>query len=111
MSTFCGLNRRGVSHAAAAFLLVFAVGSAPAVAGGDKLSEVRVYHRDGSAASGLRVALGFDGLFGGVTVAVYTDRNGVALIEHASSGKAHVYVDGSDVQTFDAPGRTVVRLK
>lgn len=64
--------------------------------------------RDGSKASSVRVSLGFTGLLGGFTKSFYTDRHGVALVEHASRGEAKVYANGKHVATMRAPGETVV---
>ncbi len=69
-------------------------------------SSVFVYYGDGKPYSGVRVALGFTR--GGFTKEVYTDSNGMANIDHASSGEATVYVRGNSCGTFYAPGRTSV---
>lgn len=71
-------------------------------------SIVHVQYKDGSKPKGAKVTLGFGGLFGGVTKAFYTDRDGRAIIEHASKGNATIYVRGSKRGTFKAPGETVV---
>lgn len=70
-------------------------------------STITVQHRDGSTASGKKVVLGFSS---GLTKPAYTDKHGVAVVEHASSGKATIYVSGDDVGTFHAPGRAAVTL-
>jgi len=64
-------------------------------------STVIVSHRDGSPARGVRVVLGFSG---GMTRVAYTDSYGRAVVEHASTGRATVYVSGKDCGNFYAPG-------
>lgn len=73
-------------------------------------SIVYVQYKDGSKPKGVKVVLEIEGgLFsGGMTKSFYTDRDGRAIIEHASRGKATVYVKGSKKGTFNAPGETVV---
>jgi hypothetical protein len=71
-----------------------------------KHSKVHVQHRDGSKATKTRVVLSFG--FGGMTKAVYTDRFGVAIVPHQSSGQAKVIVRGKSRGSFRAPGETVV---
>lgn len=73
----------------------------------DYRSKIYVQYRSGSKANGKKVVLGFSGL-GGMTSPVYTDRDGVAIVVHSSTGKAAVYVGGSKVGEFSAPGETVV---
>jgi len=72
------------------------------------LSKIHVQYRDGSKASGVRVALGFSHPLGGVTRDAYTDSYGIALIEHLGRGRADVYVSGSRRGSLNAPGETVV---
>jgi hypothetical protein len=76
-------------------------------------SEVTVY-QNGRLSSGHRVSLGFSSLLSGGTTSDYsTDSNGIARIQHASTGEATVYVDGnhSDHRTkFSAPGKVTVYL-
>lgn len=69
-------------------------------------SKIHVQHQSGTKATGKRVSLDFH--YGGITKGFYTDRKGVALIEHSSRGKATIYVSGSNKGTFNAPGETVV---
>jgi hypothetical protein len=69
-------------------------------------SKVHVQHRDGSKATGARVVLSFG--FGGVTRPVFTDRYGVAIVPHETTGRANVIVSGTTRGAFHAPGETVV---
>jgi hypothetical protein len=71
-------------------------------------SKIYVSYKDGSKPYGKEVVLGFSGFFGGMTTPVYTDREGVAIIGHESTGKADIYVGGKKVGSFNTPGETVV---
>ncbi|MEE9356311.1 MAG: hypothetical protein V3U75_12035 [Methylococcaceae bacterium] len=64
-------------------------------------SIIYVQYSDGSKPKGKKVTLGFSS---GTTSPAYTDFEGKAVIEHASTGRATVYVNGSDKGTFNAPG-------
>jgi len=68
---------------------------------------IYVQFKDGSKPKGMKVSLGFST---GVSKPSFTDRDGVAIVEHASTGKAIVYVRGSNKGTFHAPGKFVVTL-
>ena len=68
---------------------------------------VTVYY-NGRPLQGVRVGLIFGGIFGGYTPDFYTDFNGTAFIEHASTGTANIYVDGRLVDSGYCPGRFVV---
>jgi hypothetical protein len=68
-------------------------------------SEIIVQYGDGSKPKGTKVVLGFSG---GMSKASYTDHQGVAIVEHASTGHADVYVSGSKVGSLSAPGRKAV---
>ncbi|MDP8222946.1 MAG: hypothetical protein P9L99_06265 [Candidatus Lernaella stagnicola] len=68
------------------------------------MSRVHVQHRDGSPARHVRVVLGFSGIAGGMTKPAFTDGSGDAVVEHSSTGRATVYVSGSDCGSFHAPG-------
>ncbi len=70
-------------------------------------SVIYVQHKDGSKPKGTKIVLGFSA---GMTKPAYTDRDGMALVEHASSGKVTVYVSGSKKGTFHAPGNFAVTL-
>lgn len=71
-------------------------------------SKVHVQFRDGSVPKGKKVEISINGAF---AKAAYTDSSGTAVIEHSSSGSAKVYVNGSCVGTFRAPGETAVFVK
>jgi hypothetical protein len=74
-------------------------------------SKVIVQYKDGAKAPGVKVSLSISGtLSGGVTKNAYTDRHGVAIIEHESQGTAKVLVNGTIKTTIHAPGETVVFL-
>ena len=70
-------------------------------------SVVHVQYSSGSPAKGVRVTLGFSA---GMTKAVYTDSYGDAVVDHASTGRATVYVSGKSYHSFHAPGRTAVTI-
>jgi|WetSurMetagenome_2_1015567.scaffolds.fasta_scaffold227334_3 hypothetical protein len=70
-------------------------------------SIVKVVHHDGTPASGRRVVLGFP--FGN-TSSFLTDRDGEAKVEHESSGRATVFVDGRNCTSFHAPGSISVTI-
>lgn len=71
-------------------------------------SKIHVQYRDGSKPKGAKVVLGFTGPMGGMTKPAYTDSDGVALVEHESSGNAEVYVSGKKCGSLHAPGETAV---
>ncbi len=71
-------------------------------------SRIQVQFRDGSKPSGTKVVLGFSG---GMTKPAYTDRGGVAIVEHASTGTADIYVSGSKVGSLRAPGSASVTIR
>lgn len=73
-------------------------------------SKIHVSYGDGSKARSVKVVLGFKGLLGGMTTAVYTDSQGTALVRHESTGEADIYVSGNNVGSFHAPGETAVFL-
>ena len=64
--------------------------------------------RSGKPASGVRVVLSFSG---GHTDAAYTDSDGWARIDHASSGEATIFVDGSETRKMRAPGSATVIIE
>ncbi len=74
-------------------------------------STIYVSYRDGSKPNGKKVIIGFSGLTGGMSRPAYTDRDGRALVEHSSTGRATVYVDGRDYGSFHAPGTFSVVLR
>ncbi len=73
-------------------------------------SKIHVQYGDGSTPKGTKVVLSFSGLLGGMTKPAYTDRHGVAIVDHKSTGKADVLVSGRKRGTIQAPGETVVFL-
>lgn len=70
-------------------------------------SMIYVQYRDGPKPKGTRVTPSFPS---GMTKDFFTDRDGMAIVEHASTGKATVYVSGSDKGFFNAPGTFVVTI-
>jgi len=68
-------------------------------------STIFVYHPDGSPCTRTKVVLGFRS---GMSKPGFTNSRGEATIEHASTGRATVYVSGKNCGTFHAPGRTSV---
>ena len=66
---------------------------------------IYVQYKDGSKPKGIKVVLGFSM---GMSKPAYTDRDGRAIVEHASRGKATIYVKGSNKGTLNASGETVV---
>lgn len=74
-------------------------------------SKIHVQYRDGTPATGARVALGFDRFWsGGVTDGVLTNAYGIAFVEHANTGTATIYVNGRDHGTFHSPGEEWITL-
>jgi hypothetical protein len=69
-------------------------------------SVIRVY--DGKLkrmANRARVVLSIDGIFsGGMTKEVYTNEQGIAYVQHASTGMATVYINGREVGRMRVPG-------
>jgi hypothetical protein len=74
-----------------------------------KYSKVIVQHKSGKKASGKRVSLSISGVFsGGLTANFLTDRNGIAIISHRSSGRARVLVSNISRGEMICLGETVV---
>lgn len=75
-------------------------------------SIIKVYNSSrGKWESRARVVLDFmEGLNAGQTSPVYTDSNAQAVIDHSSTGKATIYVNGSDAGKFQAPGSETVEI-
>jgi hypothetical protein len=72
-------------------------------------TKIIVQRKNGSMVQGARVSLSISGVFsGGVTGSVLTDRYGVAIIEHQSTGEAKVLVNGFSQGSVRVPGETVV---
>ena len=57
--------------------------------------------------SGHEVILGF---FGGNTKEFTTDSSGTAYVQHESTGRAEVFVDGRKRDTINAPGKCIIYL-
>lgn len=74
-------------------------------------SKVIVFRR-GMPASNFKVTLEYSGLTQmGFTTPTYTDESGVAHINHRSTGKAMIYVDGMSRKTMLTPGTEKIYLK
>ena len=69
-------------------------------------SIIKVYNtRYGKWEKNARVVLEWSGWTNlGQTNPVYTDANGQAIVDHSSTGKATVYVNGKTMGSFNAPG-------
>jgi hypothetical protein len=68
-------------------------------------SEIRVVRDGDRPVRGARVVLSF---FGGLTDAAHTDSDGVARIDHASTGEAKVFVDGRECGSLRTPGSKTI---
>jgi len=75
-------------------------------------SIIKVYNsRYGKWEKNARVVLSWDGwLNSGMSKTVYTNAEGMAEIQHASRGKASIYVNGSLVDSFNSPGIKTVSI-
>jgi hypothetical protein len=74
------------------------------------MDKVTIY-RNQLPARGVRISLEYDGLFqSGFTSQVYTNDDGVAYVEHASTGMATVYVNGQARGRMRTPGSEVYYL-
>lgn len=74
------------------------------------VSKITVYKYN-KPAKNIRISLEFTGFTNmGFTRTFYTNNNGIAFVEHASSGKAKVYIDGKRIGTITAPGSDVYYL-
>ncbi len=52
-----------------------------------------------------RVVLSIDGIFsGGMTKEVYTNDQGIAYVQHVSTGMSTVYINGKEVGRMRVPG-------
>jgi hypothetical protein len=69
-------------------------------------SVIRVYdNKLKRMANRVRIVLSIDGVFsGGMTKEVYTNDQGVAYLQHSSTGMATVYIDGKEVGRMRVPG-------
>ncbi len=67
--------------------------------------------RNGKPAMNIKVTLEFVGIVNmGFTKAIFTDKNGIALISHSSNGKALVYLDGRRWGELFAPNQDTFYL-
>ncbi|MDX2471184.1 MAG: hypothetical protein QNL04_11480 [SAR324 cluster bacterium] len=64
-------------------------------------SSVNVYSASGTPQKGIKVVLGFSL---GMSKPAWTDSNGNAEVEHSTTGKATIYVNGNSVGEFLTPG-------
>jgi hypothetical protein len=65
-------------------------------------SVIVVQRNGGGYVKSARVVLGFGN---GNTDSVYTNGDGEAVVEHLTTGRATVYVDGKDMGSMNAPGK------
>ena len=65
----------------------------------------------GSSVSGCGVALGVDGLTGGVTSTKYTDSNGIVTFDVQSGQGGDVYVRGSKKERWGSYGPTDIKIR
>ncbi|NND96802.1 MAG: hypothetical protein HKN47_05665 [Pirellulaceae bacterium] len=70
-------------------------------------SKIHVQYGDGSSAKGVKVEMSINGAS---CKGAYVDSSGVAIIEHTTSGLARVYIHGSKVAEFRAPGTTMAKV-
>lgn len=75
-------------------------------------SIVKVYNNKyGKWEANAKVVLGWNGIASvGHSRPVYTNSQGIATIEHSSSGKAEVYVNGKLMGHMKTPGSYLVEL-
>jgi len=68
-------------------------------------------YRYNKPAANIKVQLEFTGISNlGFTRACYTNNNGIAYVQHSSSGTANVYLNGRKVGTVSTPGSGVYYL-
>lgn len=73
-------------------------------------SKITVY-RNSKPVSGIRVTLEYTGWSqSGFTSPAFTDSNGVAIIEHASTGPANIWIDGARKGQMNTPGGDLIYL-
>lgn len=77
-----------------------------------EVSIIKVYNsRYGQWEANARVCLHWDGVFNqGFSEEVWTDSNGVAIINHKATGEAMVYVNGMKVEKMYTPGHITVTI-
>ncbi len=74
------------------------------------ISKVTIY-RNKVPARGVRISFEYNGILqAGFTSNYYTNDEGVAYIEHDSTGKATVYINGESKGTMKTPGSEVYYL-
>ena len=75
------------------------------------VTTIRVQYRGGKPAPGYRVSLTFTSPLGGVTDSQLTDSQGLAQIQHSSTGPANVIVQGTTrLHGVRCPGEYTVTL-
>ncbi|MCB0644680.1 MAG: hypothetical protein KDC44_23710 [Phaeodactylibacter sp.] len=73
-------------------------------------TKIQVY-KNGKLATNVKVVLEFTGLTNmGFTKAHYTNAQGVAFVEHSSTGIANVYLNGSKNGSLRTPGQEIYYL-
>jgi len=73
-------------------------------------SKITVY-RNGNPAKNIKVTLEYSGFSqNGFTSPEYTNSNGVAFIEHSSTGNATVYINGQSKGSLNTPGEDIYYL-
>ena len=70
-------------------------------------SRIHVQFKDGSSAKGKKVEMSINGAF---CKPAFVDSSGAAVIQHSSTGNAKVYINGTNVGEFRAPGTTAVNV-
>lgn len=75
-------------------------------------SIVKVYNaRYGQWEENAEVVLGWDGFINlGMSRPSYTNREGIAVIEHSSKGEATIYVNGKKVGEMYTPGSSTIQI-
>lgn len=76
------------------------------------VSIIKVYNsKYGKWEKGARVVLNWSGLLSsGMSKAVYTDSDGLAEIQHRSSGQATIYINGKVYGKMKTPGSKTVTI-
>lgn len=74
-------------------------------------TKISVY-RNNKPASNVKVTLEYTGFTNmGFTAPCYTNSEGIAFVEHSSSGRANVYLDGKMMKEgISTPGHDVLHL-
>ena len=75
-------------------------------------SIIKVYNsKYGKWEKNAKVVLGWDGFLNlGMSKAVYTNSDGMAEVQHASSGQATIYVNGKSYGKMKTPGSKTVTV-